>query len=430
MNERSTGRTAPGRALRVVAIVVVTAVVCLITGSYSAIERQAVEGGIDNATEAAFYVLPNPIVAGAPGQLVRSERVLGAPNGAEAWRVLYHSTDVLGHDILVSGVVLAPTGPAPANGRTIVSWGHPTTGAAQQCAPSLNVEPPSLSGLIDPFGVEGLGQLLAAGYVVAATDYPGMGAAGPDSYLIGTTEGNSVLDAARAARQIPQTAANDKLLLWGHSQGGHAALFAAQDARSYAPELNLLGVAVAAPATQLGSLLKADIGDVSGVSIGSYAFTAYANVYGPSTPGATLSSILTPAGVAATPSMYDLCLLSQNKQLHAIATPLIGNYLAADPTTTAPWASLLAANTPGETGLTVPLYVAQGDIDTLVRPQDTVEFAQHECTLGTQVTYVSVAKTGHGLVAFRALDTVLPWFAHLDTGAPLPAALTAAPSPC
>ncbi|MEF2975894.1 alpha/beta fold hydrolase [Subtercola sp. YIM 133946] len=326
----------------------------------------------------------------------------------------------------------------PAHGqllvaRTATARGclHPTTGVAADCAPSLNVDPASLVGVIDPFGIEGLDRLLAAGYVVAATDYPGLGAPGPDSYLIGTTEGNSVLDAARAARQIAGAGAGSRLLLWGHSQGGHAALFAAQDARSYAPELNLLGVAVAAPATELGALLKADIGDVSGVTIGAYAFQAYANVYGPTTPGATLLSILTPAGAAATPAMNDLCLLAQNSRLHEIATPLIGQYLAADPTTVEPWASLLAANTPGATAMPVPLYVAQGDTDTLVRPGDTADFARDQCALGAQVTYVSVAATGHGLVAFRAMDTVLPWFAHLDRGTPLPASFgAAAPTPC
>lgn len=419
------------RGLRVAAIVVVTVVVCLVTGSYSGLGRQVAQGFYDDLTEASFYVLPDPVPAGAPGELVRVQSLPGAPTGSRAWRILYHSTDVHGADILVSGVVLAPNGPAPAGGRTIVSWGHPTTGAAERCAPSLNVVPASLVGLIDPFGIEGLTDLLSAGYVVAATDYPGMGAPGPDSYLVGTSEGNSVLDAARAARQISGTAANNRLLLWGHSQGGHAALFAAQDARRYAPDLNLLGVAVAAPATELGSLLKADIGDVSGVTIGAYAFQAYAGVYGATTPGATLSSILTPAGVAATPGMNDLCLLTQNTELHDIATPLIGGYLAADPTTTEPWASLLAQNTPGASAMPVPLYVAQGEADTLVRPQDTADFARAQCALGADVTYVSIAKTGHGLVAFRAMDTVLPWFAHLDRGTPLPAAFNAdSPAPC
>lgn len=412
---------APARSWwRVARIVVAAILVCVLVGVVVPIERRLIGGAIDTATEAPFYRPPDPVPEGQPGGLVRTEKILGAPAGAEAWRILYHSTDVHGTDILVSGVVLAPTGKAPAGGRTVVSWGHPTTGAAERCAPSLNVEPFNLMGVVDPFGVEGLDDLLAAGFVVAATDYPGMGVAGPDSYLIGTTEGNSVLDVARAAAQIPAAAASSRLLLWGHSQGGHAVLFAAQDAATYAPELRLLGVAVAAPATELGALLKADIGDVAGVSIGAYAFSAYASVYGSTTPGATLETILTAAGAAATPSMYRLCLLSENSQLHAIATPLIGNYLRADPTALEPWASLLAANTPGAVALTVPLFVAQGDTDTLVRPGDTAAFAEAQCAAGTRVTYVALRGTGHGLVAFRALPKLLPWLTTVNRDAPVP----------
>ena len=39
-----------------------------------------------------------------------------------------------------------------------------------------------------------------------------------------------MLDAARAARQLPEVDAGTRLLLWGHSQGGQAALFLADQA--------------------------------------------------------------------------------------------------------------------------------------------------------------------------------------------------------
>src|SRR6202008_1018688 len=120
--------------------------------------------------------------------------------------------------------------------------------------------------------IEGLRSLLDAGYVVTATDYPGMGAHGDPSFLVGVSEGNAVLDSVRAARAIDGAHASNKLLLWGHSQGGHAALFGAQNAPTYAPDLDRVAFAVAAPAAELGALLDADIGDVSGVTIGAYAF--------------------------------------------------------------------------------------------------------------------------------------------------------------
>jgi alpha-beta hydrolase superfamily lysophospholipase len=372
----------------------------IVAGCGGSLERRVVDGVTDRWSGGPFYEVPAPLPEGAPGTLIRSERLLGAPDGAAAWRVLYHSRDVAGADVAVSGVVVAPTAPAPVGGRTVVSWAHPTTGVAPQCAPSVGDAPFSL--------IEGLTDLLHAGYVVAATDYPGMGATGPPTYLIGTTSANSVLDAARAARALPEAGAGPGLLLWGHSQGGHAALFAGERAAAYAPELQLRGVAVAAPAAELGALLDADIGDVSGVTIGSYAFSAYAEAY-----DVPLDSILTPAGVEATPAMARLCLLGQNTQLHDIATPLIGAYVRADPATTEPWASLLRENTPGAVRMPVPLFVAQGLADTLVRPETTAAFVAREQALGTAVTSVTLPGVDHGFIGDDALPQLLPWFAAL-----------------
>ncbi|WP_243695269.1 alpha/beta fold hydrolase [Agromyces protaetiae] len=267
---------------------------------------------------------------------------------------------------------------------------------------------------IDPFDlVEGFDELIARDYVVVYTDFAGMGAAGPDSYLIGSTEGRNVLDIARAARGL-DTGASDRVALWGHSQGGQAVLFAAELADSYAPDLDVQAVAVAAPAVELTELLNADIGDVSGVTIGAYAFDAYASVYA-DTPGADLDTILTPAAIAALPKMNDLCLFGQNTELHEIATPLIDGFLTGDPGEVEPWASLLAENTPGTARYDIPLFVAQGETDTLVRPDLTEAFVARQRALGTDVTSELIPKTGHGLVALRALKTMLPW---LDRVAP------------
>lgn len=390
-------------ALVGVGVFLVALLAVLFTVNQLTLERRAVIGILESVTNGPFYTLPSPVPVGKPGTIVRKERINSGPNGTTTWRILYHSRDLNGKDEIVSGIVISPDGAAPAGGRTIVSWAHPTTGVAQRCAPSVGVDPYSL--------IEGIGTLLKQGYVVAATDYPGMGAPGTNAYLVGKTAGNSVLDAARAARELfPKTTSSD-LLLWGHSQGGQAALFAAQDAATYAPELKLKAVAVAAPATDLAVLLDDDIDDVSGVTIGSYAFDAYSRIY-----GADLSAILTPAGVKALPGMVGLCLIGQNAALHTIARPLVGHYLSADPTVTEPWASLLAANTPDAAQLPVPLFIAQGDDDMLVRPSSTRDFADHECALGTNVTYLALPKTGHGTVALKAAPLLPGWFADATAG--------------
>jgi pimeloyl-ACP methyl ester carboxylesterase len=224
-----------------------------------------------------------------------------------------------------------------------------------------------------------------------------------------------VLDAARAARAIPDTHAGTQLVLWGHSQGGQAVLFAAQEAHDHAPELQLRGVAAAAPAAELGQLLNDDVVTQSGPTLGSYAFEAYHQVY-----GSDLNLVLTPDAVAAVPQMYPLCLLGQAKELHAIADPLVGKFLKSDPSTTEPWATLLAQNTPGGARIGVPMLVAQGESDDLVKPATTDQYVQRICQAGEHVEYRTYQDINHGEVAERAVPLLIPWLADVLAGRETP----------
>lgn len=386
----------PGRFR--VAVVVVAALLAIL-GVTSAVWGVRIAGdAIDRGRIEAFYAPPGAVPAGPPGTIVRSQELLGTAYATRAWRILYLSTDVHGEPVPVSGLVIAPLGPVPAGGRTVVSWGHPTTGTAAHCGPSRGFDPAS--------SVEGLRMLLSRGYVVVYTDYAGMGVPGPDSYLVGETEGNNVLDAVRAAQHIPAAGAGSDVVLWGHSQGGQAVLFAAERAADYAPELDIRAVAVAAPAADLTTLLDDDIDDVSGVTIGSYAFAAFAGVYGPTEPGAELDAILTPAAVKASPEMNELCLLSHTAQLHAIAEPLVGRFVRADPTRTQPWADLLGENSAGSVPFDAPLFVAQGLDDTLIHPAETQQFVDRERAMGMDVTYHPVEGADHGTIAYLSVPAL------------------------
>lgn len=356
----------------------------------------------------SFYVLPDPLVAGAPGEIIRTLPITTAPKGSRAWRVLYHSTDQAGADIAVSGTVVVPDGDPPSGGWPVIAWGHPTTGAVAKCGPSNGFAPLDL--------IEGMDDLLIDGFAVTATDYPGLGAPGASSYLIGAAEGHSVLDNVRAARAIDEVELSADVYFWGHSQGGHAALFAAQEAADYAPELNPVTAAVAAPAADLATLLADDIDDVSGVTIGSYAFTAYQAAYAADYPGLTLDSILTPTAAEAAPKMEQLCLLGQNAELHDIAKPLVGHYLSGDPSTIEPWASLLQQNTPGGAPLGVPLLVVQGEADGLVRPAATKDFADGLCAQGEQVAFRGYKTATHGTIVIQALPDVRAWLKAARSG--------------
>lgn len=344
----------------------------------------------------AFYARADGDEQGPPGSLVKADALLGAPLAARGWRIMYRSTDLDGEPVVSTGVLVVPVTPPPPGGRTIVSWGHPTTGSARACAPSYGFDPYTM--------IEGLRALLDRGFAVVATDYTGMGTDGPDSYLAGVTEGNNVLDAARAAREVLGGAASDRVVLWGHSQGGQAVLFAAERAPDYAPELSIEAVAAAAPAADLADLLSAHLDDISGVTIGSYAFTAFSELY-----DVPIEDILTPEAIAIQPQMNELCLLSNIDELHRIGEPVVGSFTTSDPTTTEPWATLLKENSAGSVAFDAPLFIAQGLDDELVLPEDTKDFAEHEASLGMDVTYHEISFATHGTVAYLAIPGLLRW---------------------
>ena len=132
--------------------------------------------------QSGFYTAPpDEIAAGKPGSLIRTEPMQGAPGNARAYRILYRSVGLDGKPIAVSGVAVIPAGTAPQGGRPVVAWAHPTSGVQPQCAPSLS------GGAFQT--VQGLGDMLSRGYIVTATDYPGLGTPGPHPYLVGANAG-------------------------------------------------------------------------------------------------------------------------------------------------------------------------------------------------------------------------------------------------
>ena len=151
----------------------------------------------------ALYDVGVKEIPGRPGTVIRVWPLeSGGPGNSDAFRFLYRSTDPKGKPIPVSGAIFIPSGPAPAGGRHIIAWAHPTSGVAPDCAPSLY---PDRAGLI-----WNLREMLSEGYIVVATDYPGLGTDGVHPDLIGESAGRAVLDSVRAARRR-RPVASDRL---------------------------------------------------------------------------------------------------------------------------------------------------------------------------------------------------------------------------
>ena len=203
----------------------------------------------------AFYSPPDTLPQGGPGTIIRIEPSPDSlPEGAVAWRVMYVSTGLDDQPIAVTGTIVAPAGESP-NPRPVIAWSHGTTGIFPECGVSHTSDPYQQTPQIQ--------EMINQGFVVAITDYPGLGTPGVHHYIIGPVEAAAVLDSVRVARQLDVNA-GEQFVVWGASQGGHAALWTGQLAPSYAPELELLGVAASAPAINLRGIYEARHGDAGG----------------------------------------------------------------------------------------------------------------------------------------------------------------------
>jgi alpha-beta hydrolase superfamily lysophospholipase len=359
------------------------------------------------AEPTSFYAPPDEVPA-EPGTLIRQEPYArGVPEGAEAWLILYSSTSPDGAPVAVSGVVMAPADPPPGP-RPVIAWSHGTRGVATGCAPTLGA---------DPFlEMPALAQAPARGWVVTATDYPGLGTPGPHPYLDGISEGRSVLDSVRAASQIdggPELSPG--LAVWGISQGGHSALFAGEIAPSYAPELDVAGVAVAAPATDLAGLLAGASG-AAGKVLTAEAVYAWSRVY----PELSFDEAIVDRAERAARLVARSCLDGPSRFLTAAGAALLPERLLAFDVTEDPrWAARIRRNTP--TGpIAAPLFVGQGDADTIVLPEVTLADVRRRCAAGERVELARYPGATHFTVPAPAGPDLLGWTAERFAGRPVP----------
>jgi pimeloyl-ACP methyl ester carboxylesterase len=355
----------------------------------------------------SFYDPPRSLAGMAPGEIIRSEAITPAPEGAEAQRILYVSTDAHDDPIAVSGVIFVPTGAAPAGGRPIVGWAHGTTGVDDRCAPSL-VYPHGGAGNIPE-----LTRFLAQGAIVVTTDYPGLGTPGIHPYLVGVSEGRAVLDSIRAARALTNEDDDTEAVVYGHSQGGHAVLFAAELADGYAPDVDLVGAAAMAPPTDLAALMTADQGEAAGVVLTSLAITSWSKYY----PDTHARDIVKTVFLPAVADIGRTCIATNAESLPTLPDVLTlrDRFLRGDPTTNRAWHPHFVENSPATPIRDTPLLVAQGLIDDLVRPDVTERYVAQQCSEGANVTLAKYPKAGHFSLRTIAAPDVAEWMiARLD----------------
>jgi hypothetical protein len=354
----------------------------------------------------AFYGVPNPLPAGQPGDIVRTEQIDVPALHGTMWRVMYHSRSIRGDDIVVTGLIVAPVAAPPAAGFPVISIAHGTTGIADTCAPSL--DPAS--------NISVANALLDRGYLLAATDYEGLGTPGRHPYIVGVSEARGVLDIVRAARRLPAAHASSQYLVWGHSQGGHAAMFALHIADQWAPELHLVGVVAGAPPSQLQLIFAA----LQKSPFRYYLLMVAAGfnaAYGDQQ--APLDAVLTPAGIADVGLVDHGCA---GDLAAATASQDLTSIVKADPATVPAWATLLKDNDPGQftTASAEPLLIIQGGSDEQIPVASSQLLFGELCKIGqTEQRWIYPGQSHAGVVSVSIGD-MMGWISNRFAGKSTP----------
>lgn len=352
-----------------------------------------------------------PRAAGKMGVLISAEPVEAPPHAQAAYRIVYRSSDSRGRPVVVSGLVALPSGPAPARGRPIVSWGHGTTGVADDCAPSRRPQRAFAA-------ITGLPTLLGRGDVVVATDYLGLGTSGVHPYLDGTSAARSMIDAVRAARHLPDAQAGARFAALGFSQGGHATLSVAADAATYAPELDLVGVAAASAPTELRPLFQADARSRAGEVVASFAMASWSKFY-----GASIDAVIKPAAKPVLAQIARGCSLSDGDDL-VLGLDTFGydgtGFLKPGADLQKAWSRLIDRNSAPIPRRGVPVFIAQGGRDSLVEARVTEDYARRVCASGARVRYIEVAGADHGWASRLTAGPATSWLSDRFKGIAAP----------
>jgi len=338
---------------------------------------------------------------------------------AESSILTYKMLGQSGQEVQATSLVFTPNTPPPAGGWPIVVWAHGTTGVADACAPSKAALADSTKDLIS--------KLLAAGYVVVAPDYEGLGTAGIHPFLNVKSEAFSITDAVVATRNYlsqRNLLTSTKWLTVGHSQGGHAALSAAQYASR--AQLDYKGTVAVAPASNLGFILVAGEQAVANATIDKkipmYAqldtYTALVTAGIRNTqPSFNYSQVFTSQTESTAQQAEAICAgplaqaLVVNMQTYAathggtlddftrtqpnfMAVPLVKTFLDKD-------------SQPLQAKVSTPIIIYQGLADTTVPKVATDILISNATVVGTKINSYVTGNWDHGTAMSSNVDNIV-----------------------
>ncbi len=355
---------------------------------------------------AGFYEQAANVGEGDPGEVVASERIAayllpGLKLRARSWRILYRSTRHDDSATVVSGSIYVPRNP-----RGIIGYAPGTHGLANYSAPSRLIA----RGV--EYEAAFVARLLSLGYAVVLTDYEGLGTPGDHPYIMGRILGRNVLDAVRAARSFDEAGLGSDLPLGiiGYSEGGHASAAAAELHASYAPELDIVGIASGSVPSELES---------AGDHIEGSFFSFFAG-YGAlgvncAYPELNLDQYLTPEGEQTLYRLRRTSIVTaalRGPHFMGVHDIMTENVLRRPD-----WQARLRENSLGSVAPIAPIYLYTAKHDPLVPPAQTRDLAVRWRARGADVRLTIAPGIDHITGYLLGVDGAVTWLDQQMAGA-------------
>jgi pimeloyl-ACP methyl ester carboxylesterase len=397
-----------------------------------------------------FYEATSKMAAeGKLGQVIKKEEIKTSIPGARAWLIAYVSSDIANRRTIATGLVVAPVGKAPKEGRPVVAWAHGTTGTAENCGPSqiLNPAVPLNEYFLvggnswTDYGLPAVEEFIKAGYVVVGTDYQGLGGGGKHQYVVSVTQGHDAIDSIRAAGDVKETGAGKKAVLYGWSQGG-ATVLAAASSGAYVSQkgtafdgIDIVGFVALAPADIAVLAPKQALTQASSEEMLQSLFKSFSenvfnfthmamNLWG--TQAAfpdklQLTDVFTDEGAKVIDEIVS------KKCMHAAAGTMNFTYgsgfsllMKPKPGNAIAWATAMLAGSVADEKPIAPVIIFWGTHDTVVPPVMGALYREQMCKKGANITRVQLAgEQTHFSTPGASEPIYVPWVADRFAGKPL-----------
>ncbi|QVI22284.1 hypothetical protein KHQ06_04060 [Nocardia tengchongensis] len=372
-----------------------------------------------------FYGAPEGFESAAPGTVLRTREVQLAvltvlPVHVRSWQLLYRTTDLFGQPTVAATTVAVPEGADTSHSRPLVSHQFFYDSTSPACAPSYVLQQggglPALEGIHSTTEYLELAASISQGYAVNVPDYEGV----HGHLAVAEEPGYMILDSVRAAESFAPLGldgANTPVALWGYSGGGMGSGWAAEMHPGYAPELNIKGVALGAPVSDVESLLHVNgsmFASLIGVGIASLrnAYPKFA---------ATTEQYLTPEGRALMDRTAGQCLVRNALTLmftdyQRLLTIPIADFLALPEIREVFDSTVLGSHPP-----TAPTMVYQGVYDEAVPWFTNDRMVGRWCDGGASVYYKRDHLSEHLTLTTLGMADAFNWVkSRLAPGAPDP----------